>query len=142
MRHYVYLPLFVAFLALSTSCDAKKPETPAPQQPAPAPIGKIEGSLDFPDIAVGATTAKSLTIQNTGTAPLVISAISYPESLSGHDKPATLEPNGTLVINVKFSPTKPGSLQGAVVVTSNGGKLEVPVTGAAKELSGILELTK
>ena len=142
MRHFVCLPLFVAFFALSTSCDAKKPETPVPQQPAPAPIGKIEGPLDFADISVGETVSKALTVKNTGTAPLVISAISYPESLSGHDKPATVEPKGTLVINVKFSPTKPGSLQGALVVTSNGGKLEVPATGIAKELSGILELTK
>jgi hypothetical protein len=142
MRHSVCLPLFVALLTLTTSCDAKKSETTAPKQPATAPIGKIEGALDFPETAVGKSSAKSFSIKNEGNAPLAISSISYPESLSGPDKPASIEPGATLAIEVKFSPAKPGPLNGIVAVTTNAGKLEVPATGSVKELIGILELTK
>jgi formylglycine-generating enzyme required for sulfatase activity len=142
MRHSVCLPLFVALLTLTTSCDAKKSETTAPKQPATAPIGKIEGALDFPETAVGKSSAKSFSIKNEGNAPLAISSISYPESLSGPDKPASVEPGATLAIEVKFSPAKPGPLNGIVAVTTNAGKLEVPATGSVKELVGILELTK
>ncbi|MFM8983133.1 MAG: SUMF1/EgtB/PvdO family nonheme iron enzyme, partial [Spartobacteria bacterium] len=142
MRHFAYLPLFVALLAVPTACDAKKPETPAPQQPAPAPIAQLEGKLDFAEISVGESAAKSLTIKNTGNAPLEVSAISYPENFSGPNKPATVSPGGTLAIEVKFSPTKAGAAQGVVTITSNGGKLEVPANGSAKELIGVLAIAK
>ena len=141
MRHFACLPLFAALLAVPTACDAKKPEPP-PQQQAPAPIAQIEGKLDFSEISVGESAAKSLTIKNAGNAPLEVSAISYPESLSGPNKPATVSPGGTLAIEVKFSPTKAGAAQGAVAISTNGGKLEVPVTGSAKEVMGVLELAK
>lgn len=142
MRHFAYLPLFVAFLAVPTACDAKKPEPPAQQQPAPASLAQIEGKLDFSEISVGESAAKSLTIKNAGNAPLEVSTISYPESFSGPNKPATVSPGGTLAIDVKFSPAKAGATQGVVTITSNGGKLEVPANGSAKELTGLLQIAK
>ena len=139
MRHFACLPLFAALLAAPTACDAKKPEPP-PQQQAPAPIAQIEGSLDFSEISVGESAAKSLTIKNAGNAPLEISAISYPESLSGPNKPATVSPGGTLAIEVKFSPTKAGTAQGAVAISTNGGKLEVPAIAGTSSFPPLVEI--
>jgi len=142
MRHFAYLPLFVALIALPTPCDAKKPEPPAPQTPAPAPLAQIEGMLDFDEISVGESASRSWTIKNAGNAPLQILALTYPDSLSGSIKPATVAPGGAVKMEVKFSPTKAGSMEDVVIITTNGGKLEVPVTGSAKEVSGLLEIAK
>ena len=134
MLHFACLPLFVAFLALPTACDAI--------QSAPVPLAQIKGELNFSEIFVGESAAKPLTIKNAGNAPLEVSAISYPEGFSGPIKPTKVAPGGTLAIEVKFSPAKTGAAQGVVTITSNGGKLEVPASGSAKELTGLLEIAK
>ena len=139
MRFFVFFPLLFLLIALA-ACDAKKSEPPVAEQAPAKPLVEISGSLDFPEIPVGASASKTLTVKNPGAAPLVVSA-TYPEALAGADAHFTIEPGAERAIVVIFSPTKPGAFQGVATFTTNAGNQEIPASGFTKELTGILELS-
>jgi trimeric autotransporter adhesin len=96
------------------------------------------GSLDFGSIAVGASANLTLTLANTGTAPLTALAftitgdyaITVPCTLT------TLAPGASCPITVTFTPTTLGERSGTLTITSpTGGQAStspdlVPLTGA------------
>jgi hypothetical protein len=91
------------------------------------------GSLNFGSIAVGASANLSLTLANTGTAPLTSLAfnitgdyaITVPCTLT------TLQPGATCPITVTFTPTTLGSRSGTLTITSSDSTSPdiVPLTG-------------
>ena len=79
-------------------------------------------SLTFSDQAVGtASAAQTVTLSNTGTAALVVTAITVSSNFTEIDncQAAPLSPAGSCAIQVAFAPGQSGSLTGQVVVSAN-----------------------
>ncbi len=79
-------------------------------------------SANFGSVAVGSSKTISLTIQNNGAAPVVISAETVRAtgfSVSGLTIPHTISVGGFIPISVKFAPTSTGLFSGYVLFTSN-----------------------
>jgi hypothetical protein len=89
----------------------------------------IGGSLAFGNVAIA--TSATLTITNTGTAPLTITGISYPTGFTGAWT-GSLAPANTEKVTVTFTPTAASSYGGDISVTSNatGSPTTVAVSGA------------
>jgi hypothetical protein len=88
-------------------------------------------SIGFGSITTGSSTSSALTLKNTGTADLNITAITPSGagySVSGFIVPLTLVPGASAVGNVVFAPTTTGALNGSVTVTSNSATAAPTVT--------------
>lgn len=88
-------------------------------------------SIAFGSITTGTSTSSSLTLKNTGTADLNITAITPSGagySVSGFILPLTLAPGASAVGNVVFAPATAGTLNGSVTITSNSATAAPTVT--------------
>ena len=96
----------------------------------PTQVIALSGDLSFGNVLVGETKQRTLTIANTGSAPLTVSGISYPKGFSGDWDGMILAGNSHDVI-LSFSPTTLGSYSGIIFVDfdSNGGNNTLRVTG-------------
>ena len=82
--------------------------------------------LDFGAVSMGSTSAgRTVQLQNSGSAPLVISDISASGDFNASDScprgPATLAASASCTITVTFTPTAPGTRNGTLTVTDNAG---------------------
>lgn len=88
-------------------------------------------SIAFGDVTTGSNSSAPLTLRNTGTADLSITAVTATGagySVNGFILPLTLAPNATAVGNVVFAPTVAGAVSGTVAVTSNSATPASPVS--------------
>jgi hypothetical protein len=94
----------------------------------------------FPATTVGTTSAaQTVTLTNSGTSQLAISAISTTGNFSqtstcvSSGGSGTLQPGAQCAIQVKFSPTAAGSLTGTLVIAHNapGSPLTIGLSGTA-----------
>lgn len=92
----------------------------------------------FGDVRVGQTATLPVTLTNTGTGPLTLSALTLAGanadevSVSTVALPIVLAPNGKKVIDVTFGPTVLGAATAKLVVTSDDATtptLNLPITG-------------
>ena len=69
------------------------------------------------------SASKSVTLTNTGTAPLTISAMLASGNYGGSHNcplsPSTLAPNASCTINLNFTPTIAGSIAGEITISDN-----------------------
>ncbi len=86
--------------------------------PATAGLG-LGGNLAFGPLPVGTTTARTLTISNTGNAMLIVNGISYPAGFSGNWTSGTIGAGGSQDVTVTFAPTAVSSYGGTVTVSGN-----------------------
>lgn len=97
---------------------------------APPPIPNIvvtPAVVPFSNVAVCQSATKPVTIKNTGNGALSITGISTNAPFSvTPSSPATVSPNGTLILQVKFTPTATGSVNGVLRISSNDP--DTPVT--------------
>jgi hypothetical protein len=83
--------------------------------------------LNFGTVKKGQSSAKSLTLTNTGATPLTIASIAvagtdlndFAEGNNCPLSPASLAAGANCVINVTFTPTTTGSRSGSLVITDN-----------------------
>ncbi len=78
----------------------------------------LVGDLNFGTVTVGESSQKNLTIQNTGTADLVVSGISLPTGFSGNFS-GTIAAKGSQVVAITFKPTQATAYSGTVNVAAN-----------------------
>lgn len=78
----------------------------------------LSGLLQYGPVAVGATAQRTLTIRNTGNAPLTVSGINYPPGFSGPWS-GQLLPDTTRDVLVTFAPTSVQDYQGEISVLAN-----------------------
>jgi len=86
-----------------------------------APTTKIiglSGSLDFGNVAVNATSTRTLTITNTGSVILTVSSITYPTGYTGAFA-GTIAPGASQDVTVTFAPTLAQSYPGTITVNSD-----------------------
>jgi Beta-propeller repeat/Abnormal spindle-like microcephaly-assoc'd, ASPM-SPD-2-Hydin len=110
-----------------------------------AAVALTPGSLVFPTLPVGTTsTAQTLTMTNTGNAPLGIGTIAVAGDYSQTNNcPASLSAGSTCAINVIFTPTVSGTRNGTLTVTDSatGSPQTVALTGTGVVLSATVALT-
>jgi hypothetical protein len=98
--------------------------------PAPA-IEVTPTSLDFDSVEVGEDSTLQFTIQNTGTAPLIVSGIVPPAGYATTPPGPPIQPNQTRQVTVTFSPVAEQVYPGIILINSNAPTTptEVSVTG-------------
>ena len=90
-------------------------------QPPPAPaIAVQQTAVNFGTIEAGQTGQRTITIRNTGTAPLEITGIqSNVSGLTFTPSTFTLAPNGSQTVTVKFPGSVEGTFSGNITISSN-----------------------
>ncbi|MDR1341239.1 MAG: choice-of-anchor D domain-containing protein [Prevotellaceae bacterium] len=98
---------------------------------AAAPAVSLSGSLAFDSVAIGSTATRTLTIRNTGTAPLTVNSINCPTGYSVNWTGGSIEAGGTRDVTVTFKPTSLTLYNGSISVSSNasGSPHSVAVSG-------------
>ena len=97
----------------------------------------IANSGSFGNVCLGSFADELLTINNTGTCPLLIAGIAGTSDFlapSAKSYPLHVGPGNSIDVVVRFQPTAPfGSKAGSITITSNdpAGPHLVPVSGAA-----------
>jgi hypothetical protein len=89
-------------------------------------------TLNFGSIAVGASAAQTLTLTNTGTAPITNLALTLTGdyALTVPCPLTTLAPNASCQVTVTFTPTAIGSRNGTLIATTAAlPPLTIPLTG-------------
>ena len=92
---------------------------------------KIAGGEKYAWGKVNAPTAKAFTIENTGAAPLNVTAITLPEGFSADvETPVTVAPHEAKPLNISLSTTTPGDYSGDVTISAEGfDPLTISVSG-------------
>ena len=99
-------------------------------------------SLDFGAIGVGTTADRTLTIRNTGTAPLNVSNLTSSNpafTLLPPSPPFTIAAGGQQLVGVRFTASAAGTQSGTLTLTSNDTlrpTLTVPVIGTGGQVGG------
>ncbi len=108
-------------LGSSISAAAAKVTELLAQIPPPAPaISVQQTALDFGTVAFAQTVQKTITIENTGTAPLEITGIESDVSgLTFDTTMFTLAPNGSQTVTVTFPSSVEGTFSGNITISSN-----------------------
>ena len=90
-------------------------------QPPPAPAISVQQmAVDFGTIEAGQTGEQTITITNTGTAPLEITGIeSDVPGLTFDTTMFTLAPNGSQTVTIAFPSSTAGTFSGNITISSN-----------------------
>src|SRR5882724_29737 len=126
-RYFVYACLVVLTLTLSVAANGQGIVAPGTLSFSPV-------SVNFGSVATSTSHTISLTIKNTGIAPVTISGESVHAtgfSLSGLTVPHTISGGGSVVLSVKFAPMSTGLFSGYILFTGNAANSSVqcPVSG-------------
>lgn len=128
-----------AALQLSTNDPNGAPDTPLSGTGTKPQIGVDPTSILFDDQLGGSVSAgRTLTVRNTGTAPMSLSAAELTGAnpgefaIAGGDclpLPATVPAGGSCSLTVTFGPTGAGGRLATVHLVSDGGTADVPIGG-------------
>ena len=90
------------------------------QIPSPAPEITVQERVDFAPIVAGQTGQQTITITNTGTAPLEITGIqSNVPGLTFDTTMFTLAPNSSQTVTITFPSSTEGTFSGNITISSN-----------------------
>jgi Abnormal spindle-like microcephaly-assoc'd, ASPM-SPD-2-Hydin/Protein of unknown function (DUF1573) len=109
-------------------------------------LGASPASIPFGAVLDGATASVPVTLTNTGTGNVAISAHSITGTgftLTGWSAPASLTPGQTTTFTVTFTPTSAASFTGQVSITSNapGSPLMINLTGSGTATQATMTLS-
>ena len=101
-------------------------------------IDVTPGSASFGDVMLGASSAKTVTIKNSGDATLVVRSVALETPVSGVSlgsvlPSTTVAPGASLQVKLTFAPTVAGPVSTVLKIVSDDADLPVvriPVTGA------------
>jgi hypothetical protein len=113
-------------------------EIGADELSAPTPaITVVPTSISYGSVRIGTTSLRTVTIQNTGTANLVVSAFSITGTnaamfTTNLTVPRTITPGGSSSFTVTFAPTSTGSKSATLSLTSNAptSPTVIPLSGS------------
>jgi len=121
----------------STSLSGIGMSTTGNIQPAPV-------SLSFGGVAIGRNTSSAVTFTNVGGAPATILSVqpcAAPFSVTGLPAPSTvLAPQQAVTATVLFAPTQAGQFDDQLVLVTDQGAVEVPMSGVSAS-EGKLQLS-
>jgi uncharacterized protein YhjY with autotransporter beta-barrel domain len=90
----------------------------------PVPVATLSSTnVAFPSTTVNGSNTQTITVQNTGTASLVISgvAITGTDFTQTNNCPAAVTPTNSCTITAVFSPTAAVARSGTITITDNAG---------------------
>ncbi len=92
----------------------------------------LTGNMSFGSVAVGQSATRTLTVRNTGNAPLSVTGISLPSRFTANPSAFDVEPGDARSVSITFSPTATQAYTGTLSVTSNAssGSGVIAVSGA------------
>ncbi len=139
MRHPAIV--LASFLTMAVACGgSKSPTTPtSPTNPStsnPTRVISLAGSLSFGDVAVGATKEATLTVSNSGTAPLSFTGLTITGGLGPHfaasPTSGQVPAGGSVPVLVRFQPQSSGTFTGTLSVTADhtSGSNAIAISGA------------
>lgn len=118
--------LVTLVLVVGTACSkgGDAPSTPTgPSPTASTRILGLTGTLAFGDVAVGSSAERTVTITNSGTAPLVVSGMTVSGGLSSMLTASwtsgSVAPGTSQNVLVRVSPTSPGGFNGSLTVNGD-----------------------
>jgi copper(I)-binding protein len=90
-------------------------------QPPPMPVIAVQQTaVNFGTVEVGQTGQRTITIMNTGTAPLEVTGIESDVSgLTFTPSMFTLAPNGSRTVTITFPSSTAGTFSGNITISSN-----------------------
>ncbi len=102
--------------------------------PSPAILTVYNSNVDFGDVAVGSNSTLGVTFSNTGGMPLTVQQNSVTGAgfaTSGIGSGVTVGPGQYVTLAVSFAPSGPGTVNGAVSLTSStsASPINMPLTG-------------
>lgn len=114
-------------LTLNLACGG------SPNSPSESRVVSLTGDLTFPNAIVGSPQQTTLTIRNTGSAPLTITALTGPNWLAANWTSGTIAPGGTQLVSIRFVPPVAGQYAGTIVANADqtGGSNAINVSGRA-----------
>jgi len=87
---------------------------------SPAPVLSLSGNgLAFGNVVVGSSKTGTLTISNTGNAPLTVNSIAYPSTAFSGSWSGTIAAGASQNVTVTFAPTTAATSNGDITVNSN-----------------------
>jgi hypothetical protein len=103
----------------------------------------LSGDLAFGQVIAGSSTTRTLTIANTGNAPLNVSGITYPSGLSGNWNSGSIAAGSSQSVTVSFAPTSAATLSGNIAVASNAtsGTNTIAVSGSSVAATRVIGLS-
>jgi len=110
--------------------------TRAVQSP-PDPAIEVPSTLEFGTVTVGTTGQATVTLQNTGTAPLSIAEVAVDDAaFAVTDAPTLVEPGSQAAVAVTLAPTSPGPVEATLTILSNASVelSTVSLTGFGQEI--------
>jgi hypothetical protein len=100
-------------------------------------------TVAFGSVTTGKSASQPLTLRNTGTAPLTVSAITASGggfSVSGFNLPMTIAPGASVSGTVIFAPSSVGSATGSVTIASDSSAAVAPVALTATAITASPQL--
>ncbi|HBF34649.1 TPA: hypothetical protein DDW35_08790, partial [Candidatus Sumerlaeota bacterium] len=79
----------------------------------------LSNALDFSTVALGAIAQQTLTLANSGNAPLTVSDITYPNGFTGDWAGGSIAAGASQTVVVTFAPTAETGYAGNITVTSD-----------------------
>ena len=132
-----FLSLFLLItLSVVMSFCSQKDEVPQTR------IIALSGDLNFGTVDVGKTATKTLTINNTGTAPLTVSNLTLPSGYSAAFS-GNIAAKGSQDVVITFTPTASGAFNGIITVNSNqtSGTNTINITGTGFQVVKSINVT-
>ncbi len=114
------LPLLFLSLVLTGCASYKTLQQSTPPQEVAMSLSAT--SFNFSTVVIGQSVSKTLTVTNTGTVALQISALVISNnqfSYTGPSVPRTVLPKNSVSYTVTFAPNSSGSVSGKFSITSN-----------------------
>jgi trimeric autotransporter adhesin len=135
-----FAAVFGVLVALTGCGGALEEASSGAQAVEGASLAARPSTADFATIAVGTSATRSVTLTNTGRAPVDVVSVTYsadfpPDPCRAVVLQPCIRPGESTTLTVTCSPTTAGSLAGRVAVAYHTGDstltLSVPVTGDA-----------
>ena len=130
----------VTFGLVGCGKDGNLPTGPsAVTAPAPASsrVVDVSGNLSFGDVAVGSAREATMTIRNSGNAPMTVASLSVSGGLASHVTASwtsgQIGAGSAQNVLVRFQPTTTGAFNGTVTVNADhtGGSNTMSISGNA-----------
>ena len=103
------------------------------------PVAELDvDALDFESVRIGQSDTLQVTLSNTGEAPLEITTIrsSIPE-ITVEPLEGTVDPGQALELDVIFSPTAEGAVEGELTISTNAGDEPLTISLAGTGSTGV-----
>jgi hypothetical protein len=106
-----------------------------PGDPGAGVLSANSTSVSFGNVVVGSTATQSVTVTNTGTATVNVSAATITGAaytVMGGDPTGSIPVGQSITVKIQFAPTTTGAISGSIVITSTAANptLTIPLSGS------------